>query len=82
MALFGGWNVGSVPILGYDHEAEDWTIPLNVTFGKTLILGGRPWKLGVEVNYFVEQPDAFGPQWLISVNVAPVVENVVANLFK
>jgi hypothetical protein len=78
----GGWNVGSVPILGYDHEAEDWTIPLNVTFGKTLILGGRPWKLGVEVNYFVEQPDAFGPQWLISVNVAPVVENVLANLFK
>jgi hypothetical protein len=78
----GGWNVGSIPILSYDHEAEDWTVPLNITFGKTMILSGRPWKLSVEVNYFVEQPDAFGPQWLISFNVAPVVENVLANLFK
>jgi len=35
-----------------------------------------------EINYFVDQPDAFGPSWFIGFNVAPVVENVMANWFK
>jgi hypothetical protein len=78
----GGWNVGTTPILSYDHESNDWTIPLNFTFGKTIIWNGRPWKLSAELNYFVEQPDAFGPEWLIGFNVAPVVENVLARWFK
>ncbi|MCP5060555.1 MAG: hypothetical protein GY937_27990 [bacterium] len=78
----GGWNVGTSPILSYDHKANQWTIPLNLSFGKTLILGGRPWKLSMEINYYVEQSDAFGPKWLIGFNVAPVVENVLATLFK
>ena len=30
----GGWNVGSAPIITYDHEAEEWTIPINFSFGK------------------------------------------------
>ena len=55
---------------------------LNITFGKTMILSGRPWKLSVEVNYFVEQPDAFGPQWLISFNITPVVPNFIENWIK
>ena len=78
----GGWNVGTQPILSYDHNAHQWTIPLNLSFGKTVILRGRPWKLGMEVNYFVDQADAFGPRWFIGFNVAPVVENVLAGLFR
>jgi hypothetical protein len=77
----GGWNVGTAPIMSYDHESSQWTIPLNLTFGKTVIWGGRPWKLNMEINYYVEQPDAFGPQWFVGFNVAPVVENVLARLF-
>jgi hypothetical protein len=38
----GGWNVGTTPIIAYDHEIEEWSIPLNVTVGKTVILNGRP----------------------------------------
>ena len=30
----GGWNVGTTPIIAYDHEIEEWTIPLNVTVGE------------------------------------------------
>ena len=77
-----GWNVGTSPILSYDHEASQWTIPINLTVGKTIIWNGRPWKLSLEVNYFVEQADAFGPRWFIGFNVAPVVENALASWFK
>ena len=78
----GGWNVGSVPIMTYDHNTNDWTIPINLQFGKTVIAGGRPWKLAMELNYYVEQPDAFGPEWMIGFNVTPVVKNRIAGWFK
>jgi hypothetical protein len=78
----GGWNVGSSPIMSYDHEIEEWSIPINFTFGKTVIMNDRPWKLSMEINYFVEQPDAFGPEWFIGLNVTPVVENALASWFK
>jgi len=58
----GGWNVGTTPIISYDHEIEEWSLPLNSTVGKAVILNGRPWKFGIEINYFVAQPDAFGPE--------------------
>jgi len=78
----GGWNVGSVPIMTYDHNTNDWTIPINLQIGKTVIAGGRPWKLGMELNYYVEQPDPFGPDWMIGFNVTPVVKNRIAGWLK
>ena len=78
----GGWNVGTSPIMSFNHVTDDWTIPLNATIGKTEIIGDRPWKLSIEINYFIEQPDAFGPEWFIGFNVAPVVKNVMAGWFK
>ncbi len=78
----GGWNFGSTPILSYNHEIDEWTIPLNFKFGKTVIMNGRAWKLAAEVNYYVKQPDAFGPEWFIGFNVTPVVENVFARWFQ
>ena len=77
----GGWNVGTSPIMTYNWETEDWTIPLNLTVGKTVILGGKPWKLSAEINYYVERPDAFAAEWMLGVNITPVVENVFASLF-
>jgi hypothetical protein len=80
--LTGIGVVGSAPTFTYNHEGDEATIPVSLNFGKTIIANGRPWKLGVEVNYYVEQPDQFGPDWMISFEVAPVVENVIANWFK
>ncbi len=78
----GGWNVGTAPIMSYDHENSQWTLPINFIFGKTVIWNGRPWKLGMEINYYVDQADAFGPEWMIGLNISPVVENVFASWFK
>ena len=78
----GGWSVGSSPAITHNWETDDWTVPLNITFSKTVTLGGRPWKFGLDFNYYVEQPDAFGPEFLVEFKITPVVENVLANLFK
>lgn len=74
----GGWNVGSTPILSYDHINKQATIPVNLTVGKTIIFDGTPWKLGVEFNYYVEKSDTIGATWMIGFNLGPVVKNVVA----
>jgi len=36
----------------------------------------------MELNYYVDQPDAVGPEWMIGFNIAPVVQNKLANWFK
>jgi len=72
------WNVGSMPIITYNHESEAWTVPLHLTAGKTFIINGRPWKLSLDLNYYVERPDAIAPEWMVGFNIAPVVENVFA----
>lgn len=77
----GGWNVGTGPSITYDWESEQWTVPLQLNAGKTVVWGGRPWKLSVEVNYYIEKADTFGPKWMLSFNIAPVVKNGLASLF-
>jgi len=78
----GGWNVGTTPIMNYDWKTSDWTIPLNLTAGKTVMFGSTPVKLALEVNYYVEQPDAFGPEWMVSFNITPVVPNFIEKWVK
>lgn len=78
----GGWSIGTSPILSYDHESEQSTIPVNLSVGKTLIFNGRPWKLGVEFNYYTEKADSFGPDWMMGFTIGPVVENALASWFK
>lgn len=77
-----GWSVGTAPKIRYDWNAEQWTVPLNLTVGKTERIGSTTWKFSVEVNYFVEQSDAFGPEWMIGINLSPIVENFLAALFE
>ena len=78
----GGWNYGTSPIITYDWKTDQATIPLNFNFGKTVIAGGTPWKLSMEFNYYIEQADEFGPEWMIGFNVSPVVENALVSWFK
>jgi len=78
----GGWAVGTQPIMDYNWEAdggEHWTVPLNLFVSKTAILGKIPFKFDLDLNYYVEQPDTFGPEWMLGFNVSPIVPNVIAN---
>lgn len=73
----GGWNIGTQPIMNYDWRSKDWTIPLNLAVSKTLKVGSTPLKVELELNYYVQQPDAFGPDWMVSLNFTPVVNNFI-----
>ena len=41
---------------------------------KTSVLGGRPWKMSLQYWYFVESPEAFGPEHQIRLVIGPVVK--------
>jgi hypothetical protein len=73
----GGWSVGTTPILNYDWNSEQWTIPLNLTISKTVVMGNTPWKLAAEINHYVEKSDTFGSEWMVGFSFTPVVENFV-----
>jgi len=78
----GGWSVGTSPIMNYDWESEESTVPLNLVASKTVHFGSTPVKLELEANYYVEQPDAFGPRWMIGFNITPVVSNFIESWIK
>jgi hypothetical protein len=73
-----GWSFGSAPIITYNHESEEWLVPVNLMVGKTVTLNGRPWDFSVDINYYVDRPDAIAPKWMVSFNVTPVVKNIFA----
>ena len=77
----GGWTIGSTPQMSYNWDAEQWTVPINFNFSKTVMLGSRPWKLGGEINYYVERADALAPEWMFGLSITPVVKNVLADWF-
>ena len=73
-----GWQIASSPVITYDWNAdsgEAWSMPVGIGLAKTTRLGGKPWKFQAQVQYYVEQPDAFGPEWLFKFTVSPVVKN-------
>ena len=73
----GGWTWGSAPKVEYNHEAEnEWTIPVNINISKTMVFGTRPWKFGFEFDYYVEKDDDFGPDYMVTLSITPVVENI------
>jgi hypothetical protein len=74
--LSDGWQISSSPTFSYNHEAQsgqEWTFPLGVGVSKTTILGGQPWKFGLQYWNYIEQPDPFGPDWQVRFTVTRVV---------
>ena len=75
-------NFGTGPKISYDWHNEQWNVPLNFNVGKTVMWRGKPWKVGMEINYYVERSDTFAPEWMVGFSIAPVVKNVIAEWFK
>jgi hypothetical protein len=75
--LSDGWQISASPTFSYNHNAasgqEAWTLPVGVGVSKTTILGGRPWKFGLQYWQYVKQADAFGPDWQVRFTVTRVV---------
>lgn len=75
--LGNGWQINGSPTFSYNHEARNsdnkLTFPLAIGVSRTLFLGGRPWKFGVQYWHYLESPDDFGPDYQLRFNVSPVV---------
>jgi len=70
-------NIGFSPNIRYnwepDSKDERLSLPIGIGFDTMVKLGPIPAKFGLEYQYYVEQPDAFGPQWLVRFILSPVV---------
>lgn len=74
----GGWAIGTAGSMTYNWEAEQWTIPLQMQISKTVKIGKLPVKVALEGSYYVERAGSLGQDWMIGLNITPVVPNVLA----
>lgn len=70
-------NIGFGPNIRYNWEADDsdnrLSLPVGLGFDTMIKLGPAPAKFGVEFHYYVETPDAFGPEWQVRFILSPVL---------
>ncbi len=74
--LGNGWQVVSNPKITYDWEAvkgDKLLLPVGGGIAKTTRIGQAPLRFSLEAQYFVVSPDRFGTEWLITLNVTPVL---------
>lgn len=74
--LGNGWQVISNPAIIYDWEADSGNgllLPLGGGVAKTTRIGKIPLKMELEIYHYIVSPDRFGPQWLMSFNITPVL---------
>jgi hypothetical protein len=85
IGLGNGWQIAAGPSFSYNWEADSdqkFTLPIGTGLAKTTEIGKTKVKFQVQVQYFVEQPDAFGPDWLFKFTATPVIANPFLTLFK
>ena len=76
--LGNGWQVISNPTITYDWEGAKGNkllFPIGGGFSKTTRIGRMPLKLEFELQNFVESPDTFGPEWLFTFSLTPVISD-------
>lgn len=69
--LGNGWQFVASPPYSYNWETGDLTLPIGGGPFRTVMMGDTPVKIGVQFNYYVAQPDPFGPEWGIRFNITP-----------
>jgi len=74
-----GLVLSSQPMIFYDWVDNQWTVPVNAQVAKTVVVGSIPVRFQLELDYFVEGPDAFREEWLLGINITPVVPNFINN---
>ena len=79
--LQGGWTVGTNPVLAYDWEGDQASIPVNGTVRKVVKFGNIPVQISASFDYFVENDDTFGQDYAFTLNFTLIVPNFIYNLF-
>nr|WP_319394506.1 hypothetical protein [uncultured Desulfobacter sp.] len=72
-----GWTLVSNPVLSYDWQEAQWTVPLNLTVKKVLRMGSLPVQLSAGLDYYVESDDDFCQDWAVTFSITPIVPNFI-----
>jgi hypothetical protein len=78
ITLGSGWQILSAPVIAIDWKAEsgeDISVPIGTGIAKTLKIGKVTWRFQVEVWKYVVQPDLFGSDWNVILDIRPIVRN-------
>jgi hypothetical protein len=73
--LGNGWQIVSNPRIDYDWDAASdnrLALPIGGGVSKTTTIGRMPFKMDMELYYYVESPEALGPEWMMTFNFTPV----------
>jgi hypothetical protein len=73
--LEDGWAFGTAPIMDYNYESDEFTMPLNAFVQKTVKFGKTPTRIQLELNYYPARSSVYGPEYFIGLNITPVVPN-------
>ena len=71
-----GWQIGGSPIPTANYVTAsdiDFSIPLNLGFAKTQLIGKTPLKFTLQAQYYVTRPETIGPSWGIFFQITPVI---------
>lgn len=66
-------NIGCAPNIQYNWETDELSLPIGIGGDMMIKLGKLPVKIGAEFHYYLQQDDAFGPEWKIRTFFVPVV---------
>ena len=66
-------QIGMTPNIQYDWADHEWTVPVGFGGSKTFMFGKLPIRIGAEAQYYVHQPDDFGPEWNFRFFFIPVI---------
>jgi hypothetical protein len=70
-------NIGvGTPNININWNADNnnrWTIPIGIGFNTMAKIGKLPVKWGLELHYYVEKPDNFGPEWNLRLIFSPII---------
>ena len=85
-SLPNAWQIGTSPTITYNDKATSgnkWNVPLGLTVTKTTKIGKQPIKLQLAIEKSVTRQDDFGKDWMLRLNIIPVIPAMVKNpIFK
>jgi len=76
--LGNGWQIISNPTILYDWEADsgnELLLPIGGGVAKTARIGRTPVKFEFELQKYIESSSRFGPEWLFTFSITPLISN-------
>lgn len=82
--LPNAWQIGFAPTITYNDKADSdnaWNVPIGLMAAKTMMFGKLPIKFQIGAEKSIVRQENFGKDWIIRVNIIPVITGPSKPLF-